>query len=157
MFCNTHLHAHSDGGVAHSQQWSILGPVEPAHSEVSITDPLHHGDVEIPAEDTERESDWGFGACVCVVFIYICVCMCVCVRARASACVCHLSRSWSGGCSSWVCVAPNRLTTDNLTAGFIWPAWRGKIRYSEMRGYRDIILWFLWVWRFQTDHRIRVL
>ena len=87
MFCNTHLHAHSDGGVAHSQQWSILGPVEPAHSEVSITDPLHHGDVEIPAEDTETESDWGFGACVCVVFIYICVCMCVCVRARERMCV----------------------------------------------------------------------
>lgn len=57
--------ADSYGGVAHRQMRSILSPIEPPHSEVSITDPLHHGDIEIPAERQTEVSDWGFCVFVC--------------------------------------------------------------------------------------------
>lgn len=57
---DTNLSTHSDGGVTNRQQWSILWPIEPPHCEVSVTDPLHHGDVEIPAEETEESQTHEF-------------------------------------------------------------------------------------------------
>ena len=59
---------------------------------------------------------------VCLCVPVPCVCVCVCN---------HLSLSCSGSCSSWVCVAPNRLTTDSLTAGFFWPAWRDGCKWDS--------------------------
>lgn len=107
LYESSDLEADSDGGVAHRQQRGILGPVDPAHSEVSVADPLHHGDVEVPAEETHRGR----------------------IRLRLvgtsgyNLVYRHLSLSCSGGCSSWVWVAPNRFTTDNFTAGLVCPAW----------------------------------
>lgn len=51
---NTHTHTHRDagsgGGVTHSQDGDVLGPVQPPDGCLGLADPLHHGHIMVPVE-----------------------------------------------------------------------------------------------------------
>lgn len=46
----THRDTRPGGGVTHGQHGEVLGPVQPPHRGLGLTDPLHHGHVMLPAE-----------------------------------------------------------------------------------------------------------
>lgn len=47
-----HRDAGSGGGVTHSQDGDVLGPVQPADRRLGLADPLHHGHIMFPVENT---------------------------------------------------------------------------------------------------------
>ena len=43
-----HLDAGTCGGLTHGEDGDVLGSVQPPHTRLGLTDPLHHGNVVLP-------------------------------------------------------------------------------------------------------------